>query len=283
MVPFNPDVITDLMMAPSVDTSVTVNNPLPLPLDEATQIIANFIAAEVKKSKHIRSSIVEHNNQELRVNDDEDMIIGNTHSSNRSARSHTRSDSGASVSSQDSTAVQTAHQIVGRIANSSSAYLLHSSPLCSDQPPPIFMPHPFSPMKNQYAALLMEPAMTEREESLGNALQEAAGQEEGQKDFLMGMQATTILQGAYVQKARAQIQAQEEKARDKRWAGKLHADGCPRLISKRTYVDVVVAQDKAKAAKAAEKASRQAQRQEYGRTISNWKKAEKLRKERNQD
>jgi hypothetical protein len=189
IVPFNPDVITEVMMAPSVDSSITINNSLPLLLDKATQAVVDFIAAEVKKAKHMHTITVKHNNQELEAN--KNMVIENTNM-------RSRSNSSASVSSQDSTATQQAHQIVGKIANLSSAHLLHSSPLCSNQPAPIFMPHPFSPTKNRYDTLLMEPATTKREEALANALWEAAGRVEAQKSFLMGMQATKIMQGMYV-------------------------------------------------------------------------------------
>lgn len=274
VVPFNPDVITNVMMAPSVDTSVAVNNPLPLLMDDAAQALADFLEAEFLKAKQLRAGPVERNNQDLEAN--ENMVIENTNM-------RSRSNSGASVSSQDCSATREAHQIVGTIMNSSSAYLLHSSPLRSDQPPPMFMPQPFSPTKNRYEALLLEPAMTEREQSLMDMLYEAAGREQAQKSFLMGMQATTVLQGLFVKKARAQIQAQEEKARKRRRTGRLHADRKPRLLSNPLFVQQVVDENNEKAAKAAEKADRQARRQQHSESLCDWKRAEKLRKERNQD
>ncbi|KAJ7118094.1 hypothetical protein C8R44DRAFT_589743, partial [Mycena epipterygia] len=167
------------------------------------------------------------------------------------------------------------------LASTSAAFLTNPAPMTSASCPPCFAPNTISPMKQSHHQELldMEP-LTEHECLLQNTLRETEARDRGWKEAMLGMQAMSVLQGMYADRAHSQLQAQEEKKNKKKQMGAL-GDGMPKLLTGDKFYNAVVANDESVARQAVEAAEKSTRRAQYAREIAKWKKKEEARKVQN--
>lgn len=243
VVPYNPDVITAAMMAPSLESSV--HGTLPLPQASAVQALS-------------------------------EVLIGGTHQ--HIAGSATRS---AVVADPVHTPPRTlpdprAHTAL--LTSTSASNLVSPSRILPAATPPRYIPVVISPMKRRYEALLQEEPLTSLEVRLQKALAESEGRDTSRKVAMVGMQAATVLQNMYVERVQGQLQAQEEKGGKKK--RKLLGDGLPRLMDGDEFFLKVREVEASQEQEKAEKDARKAEKDRYDKEMDAWKVAEKARKQR---
>ena len=251
MVPFNPDVITDAMMAPSLETSVSTRLPLKLasPVQEVVDLVSRHRA---RKRRH-------------KEKDPEDK-----------AR-HTPSRRLAPSSETDYTPVR---QAMDRLASMSAAFLVSNSPLASSSHLPPLQTFEISPDRNQHQILLDEPT-TKRERLLMEALRERDHHISYQKQVIGGLQAQTILHSAHVEDLRGQLQGNEEKKAQGQNRLRINVDGKPKILTQdKIFNGIVKAHAERDAAKDAT-VKRKDAKKKYAETIGIWRVREMDRKKRN--
>ncbi|KAJ7265173.1 hypothetical protein C8J57DRAFT_1069587 [Mycena rebaudengoi] len=166
------------------------------------------------------------------------------------------------------------------LRNTSASFLVTSSPIQSTSQLTPFAPVHISPKKRRYSELLDAPATSELERELQEALRAEQDRNAIQKKQLVMMQSTLVLNGAYCDLVRGQLEAQE-KSRAKKQKGRLVQDGLPRLLTARDFVDRVVHFQQAAETKEQELEKRRATRAERADAMKEWKALEATRKEAN--
>jgi hypothetical protein len=106
---------------------------------------------------------------------------------------------------------------VDNLPSTSAAFLVTSSPLKSTSAPPAFKPYTISPVKHgsRYSHLFEHAPRTTQEAELMLALQESEGRNNSRKQSMIEMQASTVLAGMYNNRTQSQLQAVEERKRRK--------------------------------------------------------------------
>ncbi|KAJ7937487.1 hypothetical protein B0H13DRAFT_1852458 [Mycena leptocephala] len=100
------------------------------------------------------------------------------------------------------------------LRSSSSGFIISSSPIQSTSHLPAMQTDTISPSKQKkirHASLLSAVPSTVLEEELQNALREVLAKNAAQKTRLIAMQSSLVLNGAYCDVVRGQLEAQEEK------------------------------------------------------------------------
>ncbi len=178
IVPFDPGVVTEAMMAPSLETSTS--SLLLLPLASPVQELVDLISQHQARKRKL---------------EDED-------GSPRTPLALRRPDA-------PYTPVRRA---VNALASTSASFVVSQSPFKSTSQLPTFQTITISPNICRDGALLAEEPSTERERLLMAALQKSHCTNKLQKTTMITMQAETLLQCVYVQGVRGQLQpGQEEK------------------------------------------------------------------------
>ena len=201
MVPFNPDVITDAMMGPSLETSISTRLPLNLasPIQEVVDLLSH------------------HRARKRRREEEQDPEDDARHTPSRRLAS----------SDPDYTPVQ---QAMNRLASTSAGFLVSNSPLASSSHLPSLQTFKISPDHNR-DLLLDTPPATEREQLLMEALEERNRHISYQKQVIGGLQAQTILHSAHVEDLRGQLQGNEEKKDQRQNRGRINMDGKPKILT----------------------------------------------------
>jgi hypothetical protein len=255
--PFNPDVVTKDVMAPSQETSCRGHLPLiqTTPVRLVSQLICR--ATEVLSSPARTESGL---NQESLMT----QPLPSTPSHAEQFLRH-----------------ESAQTTVNRLATTSAAFLFTLSPVCSTSQVPMYMPQIVSPLQyKRYSKILNRPPATEAEHELQVALQESGQREEETKRQMIGLQAASVLQIQYCDRVRGQLAAQEEKAGRKKGT-RLVGDGLPRMLTGDVFVAQVITHENAMEAEAREKEMRAKRRAERSEELAHWKREEIERKERN--
>jgi hypothetical protein len=196
IVPYNPDVVTEKMMAPSLETSRTSLLPLGLasPVREVVDLISHHNARKRKW-------------QEMEMDDFDSA------------------EALATPTISPSPPYTPVRRGLASLATTSAAFLVSSSPIRStSRLPPLFTTC-MSPPKPQDTIILEAMPITELESRLQVALRTSNAIVEEQKKIMMGMQAQTVLQSMYLENVRGQLQAQEVKGSKKGKTGKINMDG----------------------------------------------------------
>lgn len=178
IVPFNPDVITDTMMAPSLETSVSTH--LPLKLASPIQEIVDLVSHHRARCKRRAAS-----------DEQDDAEDTNRHTPTR------RLTVGSQPSSeQDYTPVRRA---MNALSSTSASFLVSNLPITSLAHLPPLQTSEISPNVNRFQSLLDIPATTEKERLLMIALECRNTAISAQKIAIGALQAQTILHSAYVE------------------------------------------------------------------------------------
>jgi len=253
MVPFNPNVITDSMMAPSLETSISTRLPLKLtsPVQEMVDLISH------------------HRAHKRRREDEQDP---------EDEARHTPSRKLAPSSEPDYTPVR---QAIDGLAFTSAAFLVSTSPLTSLSRLPPLQTYEISPDRNKDQTSLDMPPPTERERVLMAALENRDIQISLQKRVIGGLQAQTILHSAHIEDLRGKLQGNEEKKARGKDRGRINMDGLPKVLTQDKIFDgVVKAHAERNTAKDAA-AKRKDAKTKYTEAVGVWKVREMDRKERN--
>jgi hypothetical protein len=245
LVPFNPDVVTEEMMAPSIESSS--HGSLPIIQSSPIRSMANAIRTELaRRSSTPAASAVDHNEEPEYVPQIDPTLIA-----------------------------------LDSIATTSASFITSTSPLLSSSEPPVFKTTAISPVKHgQNQLLLDEKPTTHQSHLLQDALREVIAENTTQKERLLEMQATTVLHTIYVDRARRQLQ-EHENVRKKKKSKRIMSDGMPHLLDGDEFFNKVVQAEEAQQKAAEEKAARKEQREKHAELLAEWKREEKARKERN--
>jgi hypothetical protein len=95
------------------------------------------------------------------------------------------------------------------------------------------------------------------------------------------MQSSLVLNGAYCDLVHSQLAAQEESKKSKK-NGRLVGDGMPRLLTSNEFVRQMVAFQKTAEDTAVESEKRRVTKAEWKEVMTEWRRLEKIRKEKNQ-
>ena len=243
---FNPDVVTNDMMAPSKETSG--QGHLPVVPETPVRVIANLI-------------------RNISLADDSNDINKNPDEPDAPTPQET-------VPSTIHTAFDDAVQ---QLSYTQLAYLTSDSPVRSGAPNPHAHSQPVSPARA--GALLIKPT-TDVEICLLAALRESEDQVLALKQRVINLQASNILNKIYCNKLRFQLAYQERK-KDSTVRGKLVGDGMPRLLSGDDFYEKVVEFTQWQSDKAERKDTRKQVKESLREAVELWKKDEILRKEEN--
>jgi len=252
IVPFNPDVITDAMMAPSLETSLTTR--LPLSLASPLQEVVDLLSCHRARKRNCED-----------LPDLEDK-----------AR-HTPSQRLAPSSELDYTPVRRA---MNGLASTSAAFLISNSPLLSSSHLPVLQTYEISPDRRSQLLLDMPPT-TERELLLTQALEERNHHISYQSQVIGGLQAQSILHSAHVEDLRGQLQGQEEKKAKGQNKGRINMDGRPKILTQDEIMNAVVKAHAERDAKKDAAVKRKDAKAKYAEAIGIWKVREMDRKEQN--
>jgi hypothetical protein len=224
VVPFNPDVITETMLAPSHSSSMQSGLPVDLtsPVCVMSDMIHRYLACQVHAS-------------ELDV-DMED--IGQD------------SDSESSTILALLTPMRMALSDLG---STSLSHLVSHSPPQSSSEIPLFQPSTISPFRSYNQELLELEPRTDNEARLQQALEAAEDHDKRRKIAMVNMQGVTILQNIYVRKNNGHLQAHEGEWKKKGEGNRLFGDGMAKLLDDNDFFDNVVKLDEVAKKKREEK------------------------------
>lgn len=174
------------------------------------------------------------------------------------------------------------HAALAALASTSAGFLVNDSPIRSTSQLPALPLLPISPQKHQsrFADLLDVAPTTDLEQLLQLALREMEAQEAFQKERVIELQSTVILQGKYLNRARAQLQAQEKP---KGKSTKLVGDGWPRLLTHDKFYEKVIDHQNMQRDLANAKEARKAAQEEKDIALARWKTEDDLQKKHNEE
>ena len=242
--PFNPNVITEEAMAPSIESSS--NGSLPLPQPSPVRALTQAIHQYQQHCKSLSQS----NNQS------------------------------APTVSPTATATQLpltsiAEKVVAELSSTSVAFLVSEKPVeSSDQLP--CLPNANVSLSNKRKHILLETKpKTDCERELQQALSNSYTREQG-------IQATMVLQKMYCDRVQQQLQGQEKKKNTTK-GGHLVGDGLPILLTGESFHSHVVEHRRITQEEAIAQDARRVAREERAEAMKVWKELEMERVKRNQD
>ncbi|KAJ3861408.1 hypothetical protein EV359DRAFT_84369 [Lentinula novae-zelandiae] len=224
IVPFNPNVVSEQAMAPSLETSTSTTRLMPLGVASPVKEISMLISAH----QQLKQKAAKMDNS---LNDSEPHTP--TASPSRRARMTSVANS------------------LSRLSSTSALFLVSSSPIRSTSHLPQLTTTLISPPRNRDAQLLAHKPKTEYEARLQVALLRSNNQINLQNETLRAMQAQNILQNWYAKEIRGQLEYKEEKANTKK-STRLHVDGCAKLLTSDKFTTLVEQASTKKAKEAAE-------------------------------
>ncbi|KAF7326341.1 HTH CENPB-type domain-containing protein [Mycena sanguinolenta] len=267
--PFNREVVTEEMMAPSLETAA--RGHLPVAPSTPVRIMTDMLHQAHQRAKKARIEPASD------AEDEGDAPASPTPQGNNPSPPRRRR---LPARNPFDTPVRNA---ISRLGSTSSAFLVSSSPIQSSSDPPANPTAEISPEKAADIFLLAAEPSTALERDLQVALRKAHEKNRHQKHRIIEMQSALVLNGAYVDAVRGQLAAQEKKRARGNKKGRLVGDGLPRLLTARDFVNRVAEFERDAAAKAEELQKRKANREERGEALKRWKELDDQRKERNKE
>jgi hypothetical protein len=237
VIPFNPDVVTTDMMAPSQETSTRATVPIQQsgPIKTISEIIIDYIDYQ---------KIATSNDP---MNDEAEDLP------------------------EPSSVPLFMRSAIDELSSTSAGFLVSSSPIQSTSTPPAFQPSTISPPKpSRYSNLLAQPAMTKHEQNLRDALIESEARDAARKECMVGMQAGVVLANIYSSRVQGQLQAREEKTKNK--GKRLMGDGKAKFFSGDQFYAMCVEDERQRAEGEAEAAERRSRRESHVAALAAWKK-----------
>lgn len=256
--PFNPDVVTDDMLAPSKESSIEGHLPLPPPTP--VRAIARLI-------------------EKLSINDDSFNEIEETNSqASDSSPSTPTPTTTASNSNRTRAAIDDA---LKALSQTNLSYLTSSTrPIMSTDFMHTTRTEPVSLTPSPYDNLSIIPE-TQNEILLMAALREAQENNTRVQRRIIELQASNILNEIYCNKLRFQLAYKEEKQGQLK--GKLIGDGLPKMLTGDEFYERVVEFTKWQQEQEKLRAERQEDAAGYKIELAAWNKEENERKAKNKE
>ncbi|RDB27179.1 hypothetical protein Hypma_004386 [Hypsizygus marmoreus] len=300
IVPFDPNVITEEMLAPSLTTSI--HGQLPLPMESPVRVMHDML------QRYLARQAMSTNEDKPGDNDgpmDVDLSppsrLRTPFWSTPSTPSHTTPPSLHTPSTSSLVLPSIAPDLlsspgpptlpagvtpirvaVDELCSTSASFLVSTQTPKSTMQIPVYKPYTISPFRHRHGHLLEREPVTSREEELRNALEESERRDTYRKDQMAQMQAQVLLQGMYVGRVQKHLQKAEEK-RSKKKSKRIVGDGMPRLMSGDDVFAMIEAADEQAAKEAQEKEKRKIAREGHGEVLAQWKEKEKERIARNKE
>lgn len=264
VIPFNPDVVTADMMAPSETTSISALASI----RQTTPV--RFITDMVRDYIDHQAILEEKEREDMDVDSDSNTSDDDMNNTNKD------NEPSPSIPLFMRRSIDSLHSTPAR-------FLVSRSPITSASKPPSFRPYRISPKKpmSRYKALLDTPTSTEHEQKLRDALLESEARDESRKESMIGMQAGVILANMYSSQVNKQLQAKEEKQRNK-GKKRLMGDGKAKLFTGDEFYTLVVEDERQREEVANNANERRDARLAHAERVSEWKRENEAIKERNE-
>jgi hypothetical protein len=256
--PFNPNVVTPDMLAPSKETSL--ESHLPVETSEGAKIFADMLR-KLRAAEEIES--------ESEGTDPSD-------SENPDPSHHT--------CSTKRTCINILEDAVANLKKTNFAYLAARTPTTSSDTMPKTATRTrgqvAGPVNTTAAALTIEPS-TSNELLLLAALRESESRNVRSEIHAFELQASNVLNEAYMERLRKALEAKEEKKNNlkKRKVTKLVGDGLPRLLTGDAFYELAKEKEKEVREIERQKGARKDGKAAYRTAIDEWNEAEEARKD----
>ena len=264
VVPFNPDVVTDAMMAPSLETSTS--SILPLRFTSPVQTMIDLIS---------------HHQARKRKREDDIHELEGQQRTPPSTPTTTTPFTPTMTSLDTYTPVRRG---LNALASTSASFLVSDSPIAStSRLPPVhtFIISPNVHPKSAIDLSMESEPLTERETLLMAALNDSYQCNIRQKEIMIGMQAQSLLQALYVENVRIQLQTQEEKKDGGKRKGCINMDGKAKILTQDDIFKAVVEGQTARDAAKDALLKRKDAKERYSDAVGVWKVREMDRREKN--
>lgn len=241
--PFNRNVITPEMMAPSRDTSYKVFTPVvpPTPVRIVSDLLVDATQPAIRThNEPTKSTVMDLPSQPIRI-------------------------------------------AIPQLASSDARYLTTTSPIKSSSQPPDLPTFNLSPIKYQPTKQNVDGTKQQERRALNQeVLMAKDAQINLLKGQLLQLQATMVLQRLYCARVRRQLAAKEAK-KDKqgKTGGRLLGDGLPHLLTDDEFYEKIKAHWEGVEAAEMDREARKQQKCDYASKLEKWQKNEEARKERN--
>ncbi|RDB28659.1 Pogo transposable element with KRAB domain [Hypsizygus marmoreus] len=245
--PFNPNVVTEEMMAPSKETSVEGHLPLVPPTPVRT------IARLLEK-----------------ISIEDDLPEDSDEESPGSSPTAT-----ASSSAFNTRMRVTFDEAVKKLSTTQLAYLTSINPATSEDAMPTTQTQPIPPPRATSRELFSSIKLkTPNEILLMAALREAEAANDALRQRVLALQATNVLNESYCTKLRFQLAHREEKKKNPKGKGKLVGDGLPRLLTGDDFYEWVVEFTNWQREEERKKKEKKQERARLKVAVDEWKKGE---------
>jgi len=168
------------------------------------------------------------------------------------------------------------------LQTTSMAYLIADAPVTSQMEPPRPVPTLAAAWNVPEELLALEPK-SENERILIQALKTAAAVIRRERESALSAQATMVLQNTYVQRVKGQLAAAEEKQKAGRSKGRLLSDGMPHVLTSDEFLGRVQAREAATVAEEGEKRKRNQARAAWKLALTEWEAEDVARRSRNEE
>ncbi|KAF5393164.1 hypothetical protein D9757_001173 [Collybiopsis confluens] len=255
IVPFNPDVIPEHAMAPSLETSTSTSRLMPLAPASPVKDIVSLIRAYQRKRKAEEIDNIQDND---------------------------------TTPTPSTTPTRSVPATLSRLSSTSASFLVSNSPIRSASQLPNLETTFISPQKKRRTELLSRRPITKFEVELQAELHHTYVVIDRQKGWLYSLQAQAVLREMYTGRVRGQLEHEEERQAVKKSSSmRLHADGRAKLLTHDEFFTLVQETSRRRTDDAAEVAKRRdakaAAATELASVLSKWeaenKRFEELNKE----
>jgi hypothetical protein len=277
IVPFNPDVVTPEMMAPSKETSSEAH--LPVESSDGVKIIANLL-----RKLQIQENASD-SNSNLNSNSESEGPNSEIEDESEAGPSNQPITTQTSRSSKQTTTLDILKEAVEGLKTTNLAFLATAKTTTTSSD---IMPSTAtctatelagSSVNTTTSALMIQPS-TKNELLLLAALREAENRNQRSEVHTFELQAANILNEAYVDRLVKKLAAQEEKqAKKKKKTTRLVGDGLPRLLTGDEFYEMAKGKEREAEEAARQKEVRKDGRSAYKVALERWKVAEQERKD----
>jgi hypothetical protein len=278
--PFNPNVITPDMLAPSKETSL--ESHLPVETSEGTKIFANML----RQLRAVESEADPSDSENLDSSDSKTPDPSDSETSEKSFVLEPEASKSTPTSATRRTcptkSINILEVAVAALKKTNLAYLAAPTPTTSSDTMPKTATRTGAqvtgPVNTTAAALTIEPS-TSNELLLLAALRESESRNVRAEIHAFELQASNILNEAYTERLRKALEAKEEKQSKKRKVTKLVGDGLPRLLTGDKFYELAKEKEREVREVERQKEVRQDGKAAYRMAIDEWNEVEQARKD----
>lgn len=271
--PFNPDVVTPDMLAPSKETSL--ESHLPVETSESTKVFAGMLR-KLQAAEEVESDPSDSDSTDSKTSENENEIT-------EPEATPTPTSTRPRTCSTNLKHIDILKETVAALKKTNLAYLAAHTPTTSSDTMPKTTTRTGAqvarPVNTTAAALTIEPT-TSNELLLLAALRESESRNVRTEIHAFELQASNILNEAYTERLRKALETKEEKKnKKKKLTTKLVGDGLPRLLTGDKFYELAKEKEKEVQEIEKQKEARKGGRVAYRMAIEEWNEAEQARKD----